>query len=199
MKLRPWVAGVAVIGAVIALAGCQRKKPRVEPPPTEDIVRGKQITGALKKNLREALTRELANGPAAALTACNTIAPALAASLAADGIVVGRATRKPRNPANAAAGWTADALTRFEKMKAEGRDVSGVTYSRRLPDGRTAYAEPLLIQDLCLACHGSDLAPDVKAVLAEKYPTDTATGYAVGDLRGLAWVELGRGHAPGSQ
>jgi hypothetical protein len=30
-------------------------------------------------------------------------------------------------------------------------------------------------------------------VLAEKYPGDQATGYAVGDLRGLAWVELPAG------
>jgi hypothetical protein len=75
-------------------------------------------------------------------------------------------------------------------MKADGRDLTGATYARRLPDGRTAYAEPIVIQDLCLACHGAEVAPDVKAALAEKYPTDAATGYVVGDLRGLAWVEL---------
>lgn len=191
---------VAALALVLALGGCQKRKARVEPPPTEDLVRGKEVVVALKKNLREALEKEMPSGAASALTACNSLAPALTASLATDGILVGRATRKPRNPANAAAGWTADALTRFEKMKTDGRDLSGASYSRRLPDGRTAYAEPLVIQDVCLACHGAELAPDVKAALAEKYPTDTATGYAAGDLRGLAWVELPkRGQAPGSQ
>jgi hypothetical protein len=180
----------AALSLVVGLGACQSKKPRIDPPSTEDLVRGKEVVGALKKNLKAALEKELPNGPVAALTACHSLAPALTTSLATDGILVGRATRKPRNPANAASGWTADALTRFEKMKADGRDLSGATYSRRLPDGRTAYAEPLVIQDVCLACHGADLAPDVKAALAEKYPTDSATGYVAGDLRGLAWVEL---------
>jgi len=34
-------------------------------------------------------------------------------------------------------------------------------FARRLPDGRTAYAEPLVIQELCLTCHGATLAADV--------------------------------------
>jgi hypothetical protein len=126
----------------------------------------------------------------AAIAACNVEAPALAAGLSRDGITVGRATRKPRNPANRARQWTDEALTRFEKLVADGRDLTGASYARRLPGGHTAYAEPLVIQELCLACHGSALAPEVSAALAEKYPQDVATGYEVGDLRGLVWVEL---------
>lgn len=176
--------------AAVLLGACQSKKERVEPPAADKVVRGKEVVGALKKNLKGALEKELANGPVAALVACSSLAPALAQSLSTDGIVVGRATRKPRNPANAAAGWTADALARFEKMKTDGKDLSGASYARRLPDGRTAYAEPLVLQEMCLACHGSDLAPEVTAALAERYPADQATGYAAGDLRGLAWAEL---------
>lgn len=176
--------------AAVLLAACRGKQERVEPPAAEKVVRGKEVVGALKKNLKGALEQELANGPVAALVACSSLAPALAQSLSTEGIVVGRATRKPRNPGNAAAGWTVDALTRFEKMKAEGKDLSGASYARRLPDGRTAYAEPLVIQELCLACHGANLAPEVTAALAERYPSDQATGYAAGDLRGLAWAEL---------
>jgi hypothetical protein len=182
---------VLVLVALVA-AGCQSKpkKERVEPPDAESIVAGKGVVLALKRNLKGALEKELPNGAAGAVTACHAMAPALAAQLARDGIQVGRVTRKPRNPKNVPAGWTEDALARFEKMKTEGKLVDGMTYARRLPDGRTAYAEPLLVQDMCLACHGTEIAPEVKAVLAEKYPSDQATGYAVGDLRGLAWVEL---------
>jgi hypothetical protein len=41
-------------------------------------------------------------------------------------------------------------------------------------------------QPLCLNCHGApaDLSPAVKARLAERYPNDKATGYAVGQIRG---------------
>ena len=50
--------------------------------------------------------------------------------------------------------------------------------------GKTVYGQ------LCVTCHGESLAPDVQERLAERYPTDRATGYRVGDLRGVFWAEL---------
>ena len=118
------------------------------------------------------------------------MAPGLAAALSRDRVTVGRATHGPRNPKNEAAGWQADALAELERMQAEHVPLAGKSFARRLPDGRIAYAEPLVIQELCLTCHGTNVAPEVKAVLDETYPADKATGYSVGDLRGVAWVEL---------
>ncbi len=34
---------------------------------------------------------------------------------------------------------------------------------------------------------------DVAAALRELYPDDRATGYALGDFRGIAWAEVSRG------
>jgi len=45
----------------------------------------------------------------------------------------------------------------------------------------------------CLACHGSEVAEPVRAAIAERYPDDHATGFAVGDLRGALWVEVPAG------
>lgn len=59
-----------------------------------------------------------------------------------------------------------------------------------LPDGRSAYVEPILTQPLCLTCHGKVLAPEVAARIRELYPEDEAVGFEVGDLRGVFWVEL---------
>ena len=42
----------------------------------------------------------------------------------------------------------------------------------------------------CLACHGAQVAPAVRAAIAAHYPDDAATGFAVGDLRGGLWVEV---------
>jgi hypothetical protein len=156
----------------------------------ESVARGKQAVGALKRELVTALTEALKNGAPAAIAVCSGVAPGLARTLSSSGVTVGRATRKPRNPANAATGWRADALARFEAMVAAGVSLDGVTWTSRLPDGTTAYAEPLVIQPLCLACHGAALGPEVKAELASRYPADQATGYAVGDLRGVAWAEI---------
>src|SRR5690606_8615986 len=132
----------------------------------------------------------LGEGAPKAIEACHAMAPALTAAVAREGAVVGRATRKPRNPANAAGGWQADALAHFEQLVANGTPLAGTSFARILDDGRAAYAEPLVIAEVCTTCHGSALADDVKAAIAAKYPEDQATGYAVGDLRGIAWVEL---------
>lgn len=181
--------------AALLIAGCSSSKKEAPPAPksevtADDTARAAGIVGELKKSLMTALTGALTQGAPAAVEACHAMAPGLAASLARDGIVVGRATRKPRNPANEATGWRADALASFEELHAAKTPLAGKTFSRRLPDGRVGYAEPLVIGEVCLTCHGATLAPDVSAVLAAKYPADKATGYALGDLRGVAWVEL---------
>ena len=185
-------AAALVVVVALAASACKRKAAptAAEPPRPETVAQGKAKVGELKKSLVAALTQAMSQGIPAAVAACNTEAPAIAGRLSADGIIVGRVTRKPRNPANLAAGWQAEALARFEKAVATGKGLEGASFARRLPDGRTGYAEPLVIQDLCLACHGTAVAPDVTAALAERYPGDQATGYQVGDLRGVAWAEL---------
>lgn len=190
---------IVLITVLVTLVGCKDKgsdttKDKPAPAPAANVTadertRAAGIVAELKKSLVGALQGALAQGAPAAIEACHTMAPGLAASLSRDGIVVGRATRKPRNPKNEASGWQAQALAHFEPLHAE-KKLAGATFALRLPDGRAAYAEPLVIQELCLTCHGATLAPDVQAVLAAKYPGDKATGYALGDLRGVAWVEL---------
>lgn len=147
------------------------------------------MIGELKRSLLGALTRELPSGAPAALAACTAQAPAITAGLARDGVTVGRATRKPRNAANAARGWQLDAIAQFEAARSNG-SLATATFAQRLPDGRIGYAEPLVIQEVCLACHGAAIDPAVRAAIATTYPADQAVGYAVGDLRGVAWVEL---------
>jgi hypothetical protein len=38
--------------------------------------------------------------------------------------------------------------------------------------------------EVCLACHGSDITPEVAAAIDERYPDDMARGYSLGDVRG---------------
>lgn len=137
-----------------------------------------------------ALTEVMKEGGPNAIGVCNVEAPAIADALRVDGVRVGRATRKPRNPTNVAAGWQAEALSRLESMAGGGEPLEGATWVRRLPDGRTAYAGPIVIQPLCVACHGTALSPEISDAVRAKYAGDQATGYQVGDLRGVAWAEI---------
>ena len=43
---------------------------------------------------------------------------------------------------------------------------------------------------MCLNCHGKDIDREVVARIDALYPEDRARGYAVGDLRGVFWVEF---------
>jgi hypothetical protein len=38
--------------------------------------------------------------------------------------------------------------------------------------------------ELCVACHGSDLAPEREAQLDRLYPNDQARGFGADDIRG---------------
>jgi len=175
----------------ICLLACSKPAPTKRDDVTPDQrARGAALIGELKKTLLQTLTAAMGQGVPAAIATCHTDAPSLTAAVSREGAVVGRATNKPRNPKNEASGWQAEALAHFEKLKSSGTPLPGQSFARVLPDGRIAYAEPLVIQELCLNCHGSAIAPEVQAALASSYPNDRATGYAVGDLRGVAWVEL---------
>lgn len=180
-----WAALVLVISA------CGSTKPSNEPSPAE-VERARATIRSFKQSLIGELTDAMSHGIPAAIEVCHTKAPQIATTLSRDGVVVGRATRKARNPANRAAGWQLDALAHFEAARDRGEPLAKAQFTRVLADGRVGYAEPLVIAEVCTACHGKQLAPEVATALAARYPADEATGYAVGDLRGVAWVELAR-------
>ena len=136
---------------------------------------GAALLMPFKASLKQALMEGMQEGPAAAIEICSDKAPEIAASLSVDGITMGRSSHKLRNPENAPPGWP--------EPVAEPVLVD-------LGEGRHGYAEPIFIRPLCLTCHGKELAPDVAARIEELYPDDDATGFDVGDLRGVFWVEF---------
>ncbi len=146
--------------------------------------RGGELLAPFKRELQRALKQGLAEGPAEAVAACRLEAPRIARRLASDEVRLGRTSHRLRNPANVAPDWVAPILASYLEPGAQPapRAVS-------LPDGRAGYVEPIRLQPLCLTCHGSELAPEVAARIEALYPEDRATGFAVGELRGVFWVE----------
>ncbi|MDH3268745.1 MAG: DUF3365 domain-containing protein, partial [Ignavibacteria bacterium] len=53
------------------------------------------------------------------------------------------------------------------------------------------YLKPIIIQAECLNCHGSqtEIMPDVRNLITQKYPDDKAIGYKPGDLRGAVSIK----------
>lgn len=156
-----------------------------DPPPE---ARGAELIAPFKRQLMQALQEGLARGPVEAISACRVKAPEIVESLSGDGVRMGRSSHRLRNPANAPEPWVAAVLEAYlaDPSRREPRRVER-------PDGRRGYVEPILLQPLCLGCHGESLAPEVSARIHELYPEDRAVGFQTGDLRGVFWVEYPAG------
>lgn len=142
----------------------------------------KQFGGTLKPSLKAALQ---SGGPAAAVEVCATQAPIIAAQLAEQsGWQLRRVSLKPRNSMMARADeWETLVLAKFDGRLQAGASPESLVAERHQPQ-EFRLMKGIVIDKLCLQCHGQQLAPEVRKVLAEHYPSDQATGYDLGQLRG---------------
>ena len=150
--------------------------------------RGAAIVAPYRKDLKGALVTAMADGPEAAISACRLEVPRLARHLAVDDIEIGRTSHRLRNPDNAPRDWVRPLLADY---------VAGVigpeAFVVRLPGDRVGYVEPISIKPACLLCHGTGIPAPAAERIAELYPEDQATGFAVDEFRGLFWVEFPAG------
>jgi hypothetical protein len=144
----------------------------------------KTLAIALKSTLQHGMKT---NGPAASVKLCNIQAPLITqASTAKSGSsdwTVSRTSLKLRNTENAPSAWVAEVLKGFDERKNKGEDPSSIAHSE-IRDGQFYFIKAIPTQAACLACHGSNVGEDVKGKLAELYPSDQATSYDLGDIRG---------------
>jgi hypothetical protein len=152
----------------------------------EDVqqTRGADLVISFKAELKAALQKGLRDGPVNAISACNDRAPAISKALSLDGVQIGRTSHRLRNPDNVAPAWVNGVLRTYLET-----DAVWKPKTLKLDGGREGYVEPIVTQPLCLACHGETLAPDVASAIQRLYPTDQATGFKAGELRGVFWVD----------
>jgi len=137
-----------------------------------------------KRDMKQALMSGLQQGTDRAIDACRLEAPAIAGRHGNDSVLMGRTSHKLRNPANAPPDWVAPLLAEYVDSTRSGPSVV------QIDDDTAGYIEPIMLQPVCLACHGSAIAPDVAAKIDAAYPDDQATGFAEGELRGLWWIRF---------
>ncbi len=147
------------------------------------------FAGALKGELQAAVKE---GGPRHAISVCQLTAPQIARDMSArPGWTVGRTSHKLRNPANAPDAWEAAALDDFLARAAAGQNPKGLETAALVEadGGKTyRYMKAIPVQEVCLSCHGSGIAAEVRERIEALYPDDRATGFAVGDLRGAFTV-----------
>ncbi|MFO0757043.1 MAG: DUF3365 domain-containing protein [Byssovorax sp.] len=206
----PRLLAAAITVAALIAAGCEGRPHDTtsatapsssqptsgEAPPGGALARAEAAAKKLGGSLRTRLTDAINQGGApGAVRVCAEQAPEIAAAIQREtGVSVGRASLRQRNPANAPPAWVATWLTAQGERKAEG--AAGMSAIVDTEKGRMARViKPIAIEAACLGCHGdrAALSPEVKAVLEARYPSDRATGYAIGDLRGALWAEVPAG------
>lgn len=174
---------LAVLVLTLALAGCgdAAEDARLE--------RSRALAAAFQQQLGGELQAALGRGgPAEAIRVCRDVAPEIAARFSAEsGARVSRTALRVRNPGNAPDDHAAAVLREFAGATAQ-RDGPPERFDVAA-DGSARYLRAIILQPMCAACHGTELAPEAVPVLAELYPDDQATGFAVGELRGAFLID----------
>lgn len=99
---------------------------------------------------------------------------------------VRRTALKYRNPAN-----KPDAID----IKVMNEFVASKNFDKPkviMVDGVERTYKALPIKQECLTCHGENISPEVKKVILKNYPKDLATGFKLGDFRGVVVSEIKR-------
>jgi len=175
-----------LVAAVLMAAGATQAEQAANPNVDEAKALIKEFATTLQGELQAAMK---AGGPTNAIGVCKDRAPAIAADLAGrSGWDLGRTSLKVRNQAlNLPDVWETGVLRTFEERKAAGESVETMAYGEVVEadrEKRFRFMKAIPTAEVCLACHGSAITPEVAATLDEQYPGDQARGYALGDIRG---------------
>jgi hypothetical protein len=139
----------------------------------------------LSSNLRRAMA---AGGLPNAVSFCNIAAMPLTDSLSTEyGATIKRTSDKVRNMLNAPTEIEREVIAEYQ-VKHERKQL--LTPIVKDVDGMKTYYAPILVNEMCLNCHGDRSQIKDYQMIADLYPEDRATGYKLGDLRGIWSVSL---------
>ncbi|MCB9233574.1 MAG: DUF3365 domain-containing protein [Bacteroidia bacterium] len=150
--------------------------------------KGLDIIGPSQQVLGGKLKAALeAGGVQHAVQYCNIAAFPLMDSLSQTyQVKIRRTSLKARNPKDAPDAAEREMLESFTARYHAGESLDPVI--RNLEGGKKGFYAPILVQEMCLKCHGikgTDIADADYAIISDLYPKDLATEYKSGDLRGI--------------
>lgn len=178
-----------ILAAVLGSSACVAAE-------ADRLADGKRLTAEafalLSKNLADAIAKD---GVPGAIGFCSEKALPLTASVDAN---LRRVSHKARNPKNTADATELEILNAFRETLKAGK--SAEPQLRKHPDGSETFFAPIVLANpLCLKCHGApgqDIDAETLAALHKRYPQDEATGFKLGQLRGMWRVDWRKPAAP---
>lgn len=179
---------IPLSGLLFACSSTPETAPVATFDPEPWLEKGGRVQGASFAVLSTKLNAAMAeHGIAGAVQFCNQAAYPLTDTLSKMyDCSIRRVSLHPRNPLNQANEFEFAILENWEKDVKN--NVDPVAVVQELAPDTIMYYGPIRIQQGCLNCHGkieTEIATEVRSRLTELYPDDRATGYALGDLRGM--------------
>lgn len=203
---------VALCGSVLAVNSCRRHPvpdwpiPEIQaaeavgqpPPSIEQAVRKKgeaiaaEAFGVLSSRLGKAMAE---GGFTDAVQFCSVHGITFTKAVGVTNrVVLRRITHRPRNPENRADANELAIIRKFQTDLSNGVTPKAMVATNK--PGFFTYYAPLTVQlPLCLGCHGdpnNDIHSNTLASIKQTYPKDEATGFKIGQLRGLWSVDFKR-------
>ena len=196
---------IVLILVLVLSTSCNQKDSFISEPSEKEKVIVDSIGNIVSVTLKKTLVKELSttieeNGPVAAIEFCSHEALPLTEGVAGEfsyKIDLKRTSLKIRNPQNAPDEYEKQALDYFQKKFLE-ESVVLSSYIQKITEKEDSwfyYYQPLMINSLCLNCHGEQgkLDPGLVEILNGTYPDDEASGYKEGEFRGLIRVKISLG------
>lgn len=182
-----------IVGGILSLAACGNKTDAQQEPETQDIEQARAAADLLGKRLKGRLMAAMNNGgPEAAISVCAEEAQTISAAVSEEtGFDVGRTSDRIRNSLNAPDDWESARLAEFRAAleNAEGGAVPESAEFVEQDGGQVfRYGRAITLDGPCTMCHGTNVQPKIRALIAERYPDDQATGFEPGELRGMFTV-----------
>jgi len=148
---------------------------------SKDMV--KEFGNQLKSKLQAAIK---SGGPIKAMNVCHEQAPLIARQLSEkSGWDIHRTSLKAR--ATKPDAWEIRIMQSFEQRHADGDKFKSL-FNQDIVEvnGKPTfrYMQAIETKELCLTCHGENIATNIAEKIAQLYPDDIATGFKAGDIRG---------------
>jgi hypothetical protein len=152
----------------------------------EMIQKGSTVSTLLVQKLGgELKTQMKTSGPLGALKFCSQNAQTLTEQIAKESNTsIKRVSINNRNPINKANEQETALLNEWSNLVKSGKPLPSHTLVKA-SDTTMIYYKPIVINnEACLKCHGN-VEGDLAKAISAAYPEDKATGYKMGDLRGM--------------
>lgn len=133
-------------------------------------------------------------GAEKAVSYCQVNAYPLTDTYASDSVIIRRTSLKYRNPANKPDTAEDRILQLFASLKEKGiTNDSLKVVIEKSKNGTIHFYKPIFLQPMCASCHGTKTDDGQSALwktIDSLYPSDLASGYKPGDLRGMWHVKF---------